>query len=86
MPQVKLTVTRSECRCGYHKTGEEFIVGDLCPPLCHELWHTIYPSVYALLNGASLDYGSVRAPQFDAKCPDGSRVCVHGEIIDAESL
>ncbi len=82
MPQVKLTVTRSECRCGYHKTGEEFTVGDLCPPLCHELWHTIYPSVYALLNGASLDYGSVRAPQFDAKCPDGGRVCVHGEIIE----
>lgn len=82
MPQVKLTVTHSECRCGYHKTGEEFIVGDLCPPLCHELWHSVYPSVYALLNGASLDYGSVRVQQFDAKCPDGGRVCIHGEIIE----
>lgn len=82
MPQVKLTVISSECRCSYHKTGEEFIVGDLCPPLCHELWHNIYPSVYALLNGASLDYGSVYAPQFDAKCPDGGRVCIHGEIIE----
>lgn len=82
MKKVKLTVTHGECRCGYHKTGEEFIVGDLCPPLCHELWHTIYPLVYALLNGASLDYGSERAPQFDAKCPDGGRVCIHGEVIE----
>ena len=81
MTQVKLTVTHSECRCGYHKTGEEFLVGDLCPPLCHELWHSIYPSVYALLNGAALDYGETRAPAFDAKCPDGGRVCIHGEVI-----
>ncbi|MDE6260735.1 MAG: TIGR04076 family protein [Oscillospiraceae bacterium] len=82
MPQVKLTITHSECRCGYHKAGEEFIIGDFCPPLCHELWHTVYPSVYALLNGAVLDYGLEHAPQFDAKCPDGGRVCVHGEVID----
>ena len=39
------------------KYWERFIVEDLCPPLCHELWNSIYPSVYALQNGASLDYG-----------------------------
>ncbi len=82
MRKVKLTVTESACRCGYHKAGETFVVGDLCPPLCHELWHTIYPSVYVLLNGGDLDYDTVRAPQFDAKCPDGGRVRVHGEIIE----
>lgn len=85
MRKVKLTVTRSECRCGYHRAGDTFVVGDLCPPLCHELWHTVYPSVYALLSGASLDYGEGRAPEFDAKCPDGGRVCVHGEIIREQS-
>lgn len=39
MAGVKLTITCTcgECRCGYHKAGVEFIMGDLCPPLCHEL-------------------------------------------------
>lgn len=82
MRTVKLTVTHGECRCGYHKEGDEFLIGDLCPPLCHELWHTVYPSVYALLNGAELDCGAERAPNFDAKCPDGGRVCVRGEVIN----
>lgn len=64
------------------KKGQEYIVEDLCPPLCHELWNCIYPLVYALLNGAELDYGNVRAKMFDAKCPDESRVCIHGEIME----
>lgn len=79
--RVKLTIAESACRCGYHKKGDVFIVEDICPPLCHELWNTIYPSVYALLNGASLDYGGSREKCFDAECPDGGRVCVHGEVI-----
>lgn len=83
MARVKLTITESKCRCGSCKTGDEFIVKDLCPPLCHELWNTIYPSVYALLNGAELDYGDIRAKSFDAKCPDRGRVSVHGEAIDS---
>ena len=48
MPQVILTVTQANCRCGYHRQGERFVVGELCPPLCHELWHCAYPLVYAL--------------------------------------
>lgn len=52
--------------------GEEFIVGDLCPPLCHELWHTIYPSVYALLNGGSLDCGPRGAPASATSAPTGA--------------
>ena len=76
MPKVKLTITESKCRCGYFKKEQEFIVEDLCPPLCHELWNNIYPSVYALQNGASLDYGEGRAKVFDAKCPDEGRVCL----------
>ena len=82
MAKVKLTITESRCRCGYFKAGQEFIVEDLCPPLCHELWNSIHPSVYALLNGASLDHGEIRAKAFDAKCPDGGRVCIHGETAE----
>ena len=79
--KVKLTITESDCRSGYFKTGEEFIVEDLCPPLCHELWNVIYPYVFALQNGADLDCGCNRDFQFDAKCPDGGRVCIHGEVV-----
>ena len=81
MPKVKLTVTESRCRCGYCKTGEVYIVEDICPPLCYELWHIMYPLVYALRNGADLDYGERRAKEFDAVCPDNGRVRVHGEVI-----
>jgi uncharacterized repeat protein (TIGR04076 family) len=81
MLRVKLTITESKCRGGYHHAGDVYMVGDLCPPLCHELWHAIYPSVYALLNGACLDYGNQKAACFDAKCPDGGRVHIHGEVI-----
>ena len=82
MGKVKLTVTQSNCRCGYFQKGQEFIVEDLCPPLCHELWNTVYPMVYTLLNGGDLDYGNTRAKHFDAKCPDGGKVCLHGEVTE----
>ena len=82
MPKVKLTITHSSCRCGYFSKNQEFVVEDLCPPVCHELWNTIYPSVYALRNGAELEYGGIRARMFDAECPDGGRVRVHGEAME----
>lgn len=82
MSKILLTVTESRCRCGYVKKGDTFIVEDICPPLCHELWNCIYPSVYALLNGAALDYGSSKAKCFDAECPDGGRVHIHGEVTE----
>lgn len=82
MTKVKLIITDSKCRCGYFKKGQEFVVEDLCPPLCHELWNNIYPLVYALQNGALLDYGQARAKMFDAKCPDEGRVCIHGEVFE----
>lgn len=81
MGKVRLTITESRCRGGYCKKGDVFLVEDVCPPLCHELWHSIYPFVYALQNGAELDYGKERSRQFDARCPDGGRVCVHGETV-----
>ena len=84
MPQVKLTVTESRCRCGYVKKGQVFLVDDLCPPLCHELWNAIYPNVFALRNGAALDYGDTRAKMFDAKCPDEGRACIHGEVAEEQ--
>ena len=79
--RVKLTITESNCPSGYFKAGEEFIVEDLCPPLCHELWNVIYPYVFALQNGADSDCGCSRDFQFDAKCPDEGRVCIHGEVV-----
>ncbi len=84
MRSVQLTITESACRCGYHKTGDCFVVDDLCPPLCHELWNVIYPYVFALQNGAALDCGTSRSLTFDAKCPDGGRVCIHGEVLESK--
>ena len=82
MSKVKITITESKCRSGYFKTGQEYIVEDLCPPLCHELWNRVYPYVFALLNGADLDYGDSRAKMFDVQCPDEGRVCIHGELME----
>ena len=82
MSKVKITVIDSRCRSGYCKAGDEFIVEDLCPPMCHELWNVMYPMLYALMNGATLDHGSERARCFDAKCPDEGRVVVHVEVMD----
>lgn len=78
--KVRLTITESRCRSGYHQTGESFVVDDLCPPICHELWYNIYPMFYALKNGGELDCGERREKCFTARCPDGGRVVVHGEI------
>lgn len=82
MKKVKITIVESKCRGRYCKAGDTFIVEDLCPPICHELWNNIYPSVYALLNGADLDYGNTRSKQFDAICPDEGRVRVHVEVVE----
>jgi len=84
MRRVKLTITESRCRAGHFRGGEIFYVEDLCPPLCHELWNCIYPSVYALLCGGELDHGESRARAFEARCPDGGRVCVRGELEEDE--
>ena len=81
---VKITVTESACRSGFHTKGQTFTVDadqTVCPPVCMELWHAVYPYVFALRNGAALDYGDERAMCFDAQCPDGGRVRVHGEAV-----
>ena len=82
MAKVVLTIVESKCRGGYLKKGEQFVVDDLCPPICHELWNQIYPSVYALQNGATLDYGIGMAKCFDGVCPDEGRVKIHGEVVE----
>ena len=82
MAKIKLTVTASCCRSGYHKTGDEFVVEDICPPICRELWHRAYPYIFALQNGATLDKGKEKCRCFDVSCPDGGRVCLHGEVIE----
>ena len=80
--KVRIVITDSKCRGGYCKKGDEFVVEDICPPLCHELWNNIYPYVYTLQNGGDLDYGCKRSKEFVAQCPDGGRVCVYGEVIE----
>ena len=82
--KVKLTVTESRCRSGFHTQGREFIIdGDCpgCPPVCMELWHHAYPYVWALLNGADLDDGPQRSKSADILCPDESRVKLHIEVV-----
>lgn len=82
MAKVKITVTESNCRGGCMKAGDTYIVEDLCPPVCHELWNNIYPSVYALINGAVLDFGDGKTTAFTASCPDGGRVKIHAELAE----
>ncbi|WP_040328917.1 TIGR04076 family protein [Clostridium ihumii] len=82
MPKVKLTILESNCRCNYFKTGDTFIVEDICPPICHELWNSIYPNVYTLLNGGILDYGNTKAKKFEMGCPDNGRVVIKGETLE----
>lgn len=86
MAKVKLTVLESRCRGGYHKKGQVYWVEDLCPPICHELWNCIYPMVYVLQNGGTLDAGTERATYFELRCPDGGRVFIRGEAVEAESV
>ena len=80
--KVRLTILESRCRDGLCAAGDTYIVENTCPPLCHELWSAIYPQVYTLLNGGSLDHGEDRVDFFEAACPDGARVKIRGERID----
>ena len=80
--KVKLTILESRCRDHLCKAGDTFLVEQICPPLCHELWNVIYPQVFALQNGASLDHGDDRVRFFEASCPDGGRVKIRGEAIE----
>lgn len=82
MPKVLLTIVESSCRGGYHKKDETYIVEDICPPICHELWNNIYPSIYVLLNGGNLDYGTGKAKKFEMRCPDNGRVLIRGEVLE----
>ncbi len=50
--------------------------------VCHILSvNAIYPYLFAIQNGAALDHGEERVPAFDVQCPDGGRVCIHGELL-----
>jgi uncharacterized repeat protein (TIGR04076 family) len=83
MAKIKLTITESKCRSGFHKKGQEFIVDEtICPPICMELWHYAYPYVWALLNGGELDNEDTKSKTFDIICPDEGRVHLHGEVIE----
>ncbi|MBR3382086.1 MAG: TIGR04076 family protein [Clostridia bacterium] len=79
--KVRLTVLESRCRCGLHEAGEEHVVDDVCPPICHELWNVVYPMTYVLGNGGELDSGDGRAASFTSRCPDRGRVVIKGERL-----
>lgn len=81
MCHVKLTILESQCPTGLHKAGQEFVVRDTCPPVCHELWQCIYPQVYALYNGVKLDPDK-RPNWFSLSCPKDGRVVVMGKLFD----
>lgn len=82
MPKVKLTIVESHCRSGCHIKNESYIVEDICPPICHELWNNIYPNICVLLNGGNLDYGNIKEKKFEMTCPDNSRVVIRGEVLE----
>lgn len=82
MAKVKLTITESECRSGYHQKGQEFIIDEtICPPICMELWGYAYPYIWTLINGGELDVEDRKSKSFDIVCPDAGRVKIHGEVI-----
>ncbi|XMB67050.1 TIGR04076 family protein [Mycoplasmatota bacterium zrk1] len=82
--KVKLTVLESKCRGNYHNVGDVYTVEDICPPICHEFWQGMYPSIYVLLNNGDLDYGNIKAKKFQYRCPDNGRVLIEGEVISEE--
>ena len=84
--KVKITITESRCRSGFHRKGEEYIIDDtICPPICMELWHYAYPYVWALLNGAEDDApDGGRVAYTNVICPDEGRVHMLIEAIDCE--
>ena len=81
MNDVRLTVTESRCRGGLCREGDTFLVRDVCPPICCELWHAAWPYVLALQSGGELDSGDGREKSFTVKCPDGGRVTLRGEAV-----
>ena len=83
MTKVKLTITESRCRSGFHKKCQEFIIDEtICPSICMELWHYAYPYVWTLLNGGELDNGDTKSKSFNIIRPDEGRVHLHGEVIE----
>lgn len=84
--KVKITVTESRCRSGFHRKGQEFIIDEdetICPPICMEVWHYAYPYVWNLLNGGETDDGfNGKKKSNDVICPDEGRVHLHIEVME----
>ena len=82
--KVKITITESRCRSGFHRKGEEYIIDDaVFPPICMELWHYAYPYVWAFLNGAEDDTpDGGRGTYTNVICPDEGRVHMLIEAIE----
>ena len=84
--KVKLTITESRCRSGFHRKGDEFIIDEdktMCPLICMELWNYAYPYIWALLNGAESDSADgTKKKSNNITCPDEGRVHLHIEVIE----
>jgi uncharacterized repeat protein (TIGR04076 family) len=84
--KVKITVTYSNCRSGFHAAGDEYIIDEdntKCPPMCMELWNYAFPYVWNLLNGGTSDSAEgIRKTSNKIICPDQGRVHLDIELID----
>ena len=65
----------------YDSVGDTSLINIWIATRQSQIRGLIYPFIYTLQNGADLDYGNIKAPMFDMKCPDDGRVIVHGERI-----
>ena len=84
--KVKLTITHSNCRSGFHKVGDEFIIDEdntICPPICMELWNYAYPYIWNLLNGGCFDSAEgIKKTSNRVICPDQGRVHMFIELME----
>ncbi len=83
--KVKLTITESICRSGFHKQGDEYIIDEdktICPPICMELWHHAYPYIWTLINDGNLDDENLKSKSMDIICPDEGKVHLHIEVVE----
>lgn len=77
MAKVKLTITKNNCTCGYYEDNQEFIIGDLCPPICSDVWYEMYPVILALQKDG-IYKGKT---EFDFDCKTEGKVGIHVGII-----
>lgn len=74
MKKVLCKVVAGQCNQGFHKPGDEFVIGDLTPQgMCTSAFTSIFPLVLSLQTGGKLFWES--DPKVTrAACPDDDGV------------